>query len=417
MIYFTPGRPPVERKVDRLIEICVTIYLVTLFTRWHEIPILAMWTGFVSWVFWADKSYLGRLKQSRTVLLWGLLLVWALACSVLSDAPGISIAAWQEYFDDHLLFVPLLVHVFATGRQEQLLRVLAWAGAVAVTLNGLLYLDDIQKGIFWAADTWLIHRKWSYPLIFFSPFLLAQVILSSGRRRWGWATALFLATAMIFGSGLRGAWLSYGFTIAILCAWLLRGGNRRLVAVLLAAVLLAFGAFSLSPQGKIVWQRAAQGLDTSHRTDGTWTPALDMVLQRPLLGHGIGMRVYHDEYARQLDAHPDWFFRDKPMHPHSFFLLALFGIGLPGLLLVTALLAACATIFLRAVRAASAQEKPRELLAVGLFATLVAHYAVRGQFQTLSWQELVVFVGCALGMALTSCHLRQGTRPEGEIRW
>jgi len=385
-------------KINRLIGTCVNIYILTLFTRWGELPTLAAWLGFLTWLFGAPKPYLAALVRDRLVVIWLALLAWALTCALLSAAPLPSLSAWFNSYDDHLLVVPLLVHLCMIGRAKDLARILAWAGVVIVALNALQYFNDIRKGIVDVLENWVRHRKWAYPLVLFSPFLIASIALAQGRVRMYWGIALLAAVLMVLASGARGAWLALFVAMIISGGWLLKQ-QRQAVVVAAVASLLALPLFLLFPQGEIVSQRLAQGFDTSERVNGTWRPALDMSLQRPLLGHGPGIRAYQNEFRRQLDAHPHWSLREKPLSPHNFYLMTLFGLGLPGLLLTLAIVAVTIARFVSGLRQTSDMETG--LLPVALLASFVAHFVVRGSFETLSWHHMALFIGLAVGLSHT----------------
>lgn len=383
-------------RAERTIEVCTAVYLATLFTRWGELPAAAAWIGALVWLFAAPKPYLAALGRDRLVQVWLALLAWALASAAWSTHAAATLAEWYASFDDHLLAVPLLVHLLATGRAQKLARMLAWAAIVVVALNALQYLDDIRKGIIAAPENWVRHRKWAYPLVLFAPFLMLRMVQSAGHARALWSGALLVTAFMVLGTGARGAWLALAVAAAIFGGWLLRR-QRRAALGTLAALALAVPLFLLLPQGAVVKQRLAQGFDTTGRVAGTWRPALDMTAQRPWLGHGLGMRVYHEEYLRQAPAHPQWFFGNKPMSPHNFFLMALFGLGLPGLALTLALAVQLAARFIAQLRNAVPADA---LLPLALLASFVAHFLVRGSFETLSWPPLAIYVGCAAGLTL-----------------
>jgi O-antigen ligase len=392
-------------KINRLIEICLSIYFLMLFTRWGEIPTLAAWLGFLTWLFGAPKPYLATLLRDRLVMTWLALLAWSLTCGLFALAPLPSLAAWFSSYDDHLLVIPLLVHLCMIGRAQTVVRILAWTAVVCIALNTLQYLNDLRKAIISAPDNWVRHRKWAYPLVLFSPFLIARIALTQGHSRLAWGVALFAAVLMVLASGSRGAWLAL-FIVSIICGgWLLKQ-QRQSMRVASTATLLALPLFLLLPQSEIVTQKLAQGFDTSERVSGTWRPALDMSFQRPLLGHGPGKQAYLDEHRRQLDDHPHWSLREKPQTPHNFYLMVFFGLGLPGLLLTLAVVAMAIANFISGSRKGSDLETG--LLPVALLASFVAHFIVRGSFETLSWEHMALFIGLAVGLSLAGREQAKG---------
>ena len=384
---------------DTAIRYSVAVYLLALFTRWWEIPLAAAWIGFLAWLLGAPKPYLAAALRDRLVAIWLALLAWALATAALSPHRAVSLPDWYAAFDDHLLVIPLLIHLCLAGRREQFGRVLAWAGVVIVALDGLHYLGDALSGAIAAPDNWTRHRKWAYPLVLFSPFLMLRLAQSAGRARLLWSLALLATTLMVLASGARGAWLALAAAAAIYGGWLLRR-QRRMVLGALAALALAVPLFLLSPPGEVVRERLAQGFDTSARVTGTWGPALTMAAQHPWLGHGMGMRAYHDEYMGQVADHPHWFFRDRSMSPHNFFLMALFGLGLLGLALTLALSGLLVARYVAQARAAATPQEA--MLPLALLASFVAHYLVRGSFETLSWPPLALYIGLAAGLTLAA---------------
>ncbi len=157
-------------------------------------------------------------------------------------------------------------------------------------------------------------------------------------RRTAWAVSGLAAVAMLL-TGTRAAMigLAVGGTV-----WLYRRGFRlpRRTLAIVAAAAIALAAFYFSPAGLQLRSRTRWFMEDPWGGPRLllWRDSLRMGLSRPLLGFGPEVFTAEFPHYQSLElarAYPDFAHES----PHNIFLDALVSQGLPGLLLLAALLA------------------------------------------------------------------------------
>lgn len=170
-----------------------------------------------------------------------------------------------------------------------------------------------------------------------SPFALAAARERLGQVGWGLAAAAIGLVLILAGS--RASWLTYALVL-LWTGWRALGG-RKLVAVLVAGVLVLGTVSAVSPQVRARVQRSALALtmqpdDVDAALSGRgriWSAALCMVREHPV--NGVGPRAFREAFPA-CDPEPG-----KPaawgtgaaFHAHQIVLEVLSETGVLGLLL------------------------------------------------------------------------------------
>lgn len=269
-------------------------------------------------VLWRKR--LAAAWQSEKLLLWLvlLLLVWA----------GLSVF-WTEAGEPlrelkRVLYVGLFLGAFVLLALER--PAFVWKGLglafVLLALSG-----PISIYLFYGLDMHPLHARLrgigqaGHPILGAYVMALAvvwglQCLPHIGWQRIVWGALLVMLMLFIALGQSRGAMLALGLAAVSMPVW---GGGRGGWLVFLSACLIAFGGFFFF--APIILER---GL--SHRPDIFWS-SVDMISQNPWLGLGIGAdyRVVTNYFPRGFD------------HSHNVFTHAAIELGIPGLVLWTAL--------------------------------------------------------------------------------
>lgn len=380
------------------------IYLLTVFAPGTTaLQRIALWVGFLAWLFGCAKPWLSR--AFREPLLWLLIALvgWLLIGTAWSLDPALTRKTLLKTFDDYVLVIPLLVHAGAqVASRRRLGVVLALAGLVAVALNALQYAMEFQ-GLVPARDLYIGHRDWSYPLQLFSPFALLMAVLANGRARVAWYLVFIVQVFMMVAAGARGGWLGFAAGLGV---WLVFAANWRAIVAIAGAVLMVAGVAYLVMPEAAVKARFERGIDSSYRIGGTWGPAVEMANDRPWTGYGFGRPLFHEEFNRRVNANPEWEIR-KSAGPHSNYLEIAFAGGYPAMALLLAIYGVVLWICLRAFRTAA---NPAErLFALAAMNAFVSFYVVRGFVESVRWAPLALFIGLALALSLFVAASRDGS--------
>jgi len=192
--------------------------------------------------------------------------------------------------------------------------------------------SDRLSGIFGAGNL-----KLGLVLATLSPFALEMAVERFHAPGW-------IATAVIFGlvillAGSRASWLVYALVL-ILSGWQ-RIGRRRLLGLLVGAVLASAMAFVLSAQFASRIERSLEvfsgdraGLnDALSGRLSIWDAAVGMIADHPV--NGVGIRGFRQAYAQYAQADDFWLSHGQhgALHAHQIVLEVLSETGAIGLLL------------------------------------------------------------------------------------
>jgi O-antigen ligase len=312
----------------------------------------------------------------------------------------------RQFANDFLIpsLLPILIwnHVVSERRWQVLMYAMAVAAIALVSANFLQYMREWQQ-LGGLSNDITLHRKYAVNLVVGLSFVIWLGFAASFRcLRWVAWLLVPLIIAMIIGTGARGAWLG---AIVVIAIYGVLTRNRTYGILLSIGLFISIAIAVAIVPGEFVAARIQQGFDTSGRISGTWAPALEMAMAKPLLGHGFGDDVFHAEYNRLVVDKAYWPIKAS-MGPHSFFLALAFAAGFPALVLLTVLLAFLLLLVVKNLRrmgpAADAHGYQWFLSGTALVAALVASYVVMGFFENLSWTLFGQILGLLLAwMRLT----------------
>ena len=336
------------------------------------------------------------LRLVREPLAWwlGAVALFAVCATLVSPAPAYS--GWEAYKE--LGF--LVLSAFATAcivRGEADADFLMWcavAAALDISIYAIVqYVDEFRQAATWPSPDIQRHRYFAEPLVWFLPALLWA--LSRARDRLlPWAGAgLALYLLLLAATGSRGAW--YGALIAS-AVWFCAEANRARIVVVAGALAAAVALALWLVPPPIFLEQALRGVWASHRVHGTWLPAIQLIAQRPWLGHGFGEEIFHATYNAQAAAHPDWYFR-RSLGPHNVF-LALWFAG--GVVLVASFIGLLLAYFRVVVSAARARNSRWRSALLSGACSVLAYLVVRGSFETIPYRVCGLAFGLALAYAV-----------------
>ena len=299
------------------------------------------------------------------------------------------------------------------------------AGQFLVTLTGAMALLGVSDGEA-AVRSGLVgpyhdHQLYGSLLLLLLPFCAASALSArSAPWRWGALAALTAGSLCLLLSQTRSAWI--GLLAAALVfggLWLRRSASRppRLRVVVFPLVLLAFALLA----GWRLTEPAEQQAALSHRAatlgalsqDESWQSRLSlwrgaarMVAAHPALGIGLGRYPGSQRlWTRAGDVLPPSAHPSLSNEAHSFYGQTAAEIGLPGLALYLAALAAFAALGIRRLhtRRRAAFSPPDALLTAAVSA--LAGQSVDA-LASPSWQfpEVSLFFWAVLGLGLAALH-------------
>jgi O-antigen ligase len=292
------------------------VLTATMLARNREVRALPpIWIPFVLWAGWATLSVFWSIEPDRTLkelrneVSYAGATLWV--CFVAAHAreaarifsPVVGLAA--------VAACTIALHASTTGwgNYQQ-----GWHGGPGNHSSALLILMPCALAAGWYANR--IGRRW----------LVVMCAAMAG---------LFLASAYTTLS--RTLWLGFAIELIILGGLLLLR-TRRAVALRVAmiAVALLLGAITvvLSIQAERESIGAAGNFDQDARLK-LWPEVLERVGERPLSGYGFGRGILRGPLQEQLGA-----LNDQLWHAHNLLLDAMLQLGIPGALLLVALLAA-----------------------------------------------------------------------------
>ncbi|CAG9433187.1 O-antigen ligase RfaL [Providencia alcalifaciens] len=255
------------------------------------------------------------------------------------------------------------------------------------------YIIAYQNGIL--PFTTYNFRNISDSLTFFFPILpILWYILPKNKLIYFYILCIVFLFILL-GTLSRGAWLaiaaSGGIFLCFKRPW-------KLIASVIGIALI--GLISL----KTIYPEMTNKLffkleqtDSSYRyTNGTQGTAFELIMEKPLVGYGIGDKIFHEKYNSVVAQHPDWTFRTS-IGPHNIWLLVWFGAGIFGLASFTLLTLSMGYTSYQGIRRSI--ENPLVYFSfLALFISLISFYVVRGMFEQVDLKPLGLILGLLIAM-------------------
>ncbi len=331
--------------------------------------------------------------------LW-LSLAGLLAISIFQAPAELRGESWHRLFSDlgkgTLFGAVLLLHLDHRDKARRLL-----VAAVVAAAGMLLHYLATAWEIVDATGVFPVQRDYLYWLLLYFPLALGCYFLVPCAR-WPAAVVVIGIVGLAVTTGFRGAMLS------LAAMFLTFASFPKAVRVLLGGILLALVgviwlALSHPEQGNYVLYKLQQ-TDTSARVASHWLPAWELSLERPLVGHGFGHKIFSHKVHAGLADHPSWRPTGEleewaPSSPHNMTLEVLFAAGFPGLIVLGLLFAALALYLVPPLW----RERFRLHTTIengflyAILVSLLGSYLVFSQFETPAWRSLPVLIGLALG--------------------
>ena len=233
-------------------------------------------------------------------------------------------------------------------------------------------------------------RDFSVRFIFYLPFVVILFTQSKSWLRLLWAGLIVIQLGLITFSGFRGGWLGL---IVMIALWIYYSKTKRkVIGVTSICVLVVVFGWGATSSGYVTGK--LRQTDTSSRWEGTWRATLDMIKNKPVLGHGFCDVAFRAENARLADTHPEWVLGKSLTDPHSIYLESAFAAGIPGMLILLCLFSS----ILRGVGhiAVVTNNSLLREYSVAVLCMFTSYFVVLGIFEPLQWEQLGIGVGLAL---------------------
>ena len=353
-----------------------------------------------------------RTGWPRPAVLWPLAawIVLAFASVSWSVDPDFSLKeAKSEAGYTTIAFLSFLVLAQAPAAWEWFRRALL-VGLAAMTLYALLS--------FWQHGEWLkvgwvsgVGYAGTYLSLMFA-ILLAHAPQARGPwSRIGLAMLVALLMAAGYATTNRAFWVALGATLVTFAALAGRPPSRGALAIrlgMLTAALAVIGVGFLAAirQRHLLHGQADQvaALFSSDIRWRMWTHTLERIAEQPWTGYGFGRGILAEEFRTG--------FEPIATHTHNLILDMGLGLGVPGALLLVAILTTLAFEFWRLYRSGVPQAREMGLLGLLLLVALLSKNVTDNLFARdpalLFWS----LAGIALGRGMTfGCSRGAGASP------
>lgn len=353
------------------------------------------------------------------------LTLWAALSSIWSVAPTFSALELREMFSGLLIYGVVASQARAPGGALLLLDALIVAAAV-VSVSGLV--DIGAGGTAVARGVFHDHMLFGAFIMLLLPVLLAAGFSAPPAHRYAAQSVSALSFAALAVSQTRSAWIGEAAaltTFAVLFFWsgagrsnpvLTAGERQRRKALAIPYVILGVGLLigflTLAPQRDAVKQRiqsltttVVQGREASVEWRfGAWRGACLMIMDRPLLGRGVGCYPACQQPFTQVGEPPAVVQAEGPTifdQAHDSYLQMAVDLGLPGVLLWLAALTAALVMGLRAIPGLPA-DGPRAWTVIGGLSSLVGQ--VVDALANPAWQfgEVMLYFWVILGLTMAA---------------
>ena len=390
-----------EVKPDTLLAWVAALFLAScMFGGTVALRLLLLGTGLVlaAFVAWRERRKLGLLPPVwLPFLLWG---AWALLSVAWSIEPERTHKEWRN----EVFYTGAALWICYLGAQT---RQAAWifgviGASAALTACGFAIYEFSRSLAAYNVGRHGGPGDHSSALLLLMPCVAMTAVYAS-RARWPlrWQAAIGALAVILLASAYttlnRTLWLAFAvqfFLAGALLLWrtpvALRHPRARAIATgLTLAAIVGCSAVLVSIQAERQ-SVGGQSLQNDHRF-ALWPEILRYIEARPLTGYGFGRGLLRDELQSQfksVDANL-W-------HAHNLFLEALIQTGLPGLVLMIALLGA---VLREGWRAARQADETRAACGIALI-TVLAGMVMRNMTDTLFIRQNSLLFWAACGVLL-----------------
>ena len=381
-----------------LIFIFVILFFVEDVTRYKHILFYLMVATSLVYICLDTKNVLKRInnKLLYLVIIFSAFLYVTISYSAL---PSVSAKMINNNLLNYgvlslsLLF-PILLYKESLKQISNLFICSFTAALVGVLLIELVkYGIAYQKGIL-PFSTYEF-RHVSDALVFFFPALLALwYLLPKSKLAYFYLISIAFLFVLL-GTLSRGAWVAVAVAgILFLCfkrPWKLIG-----VALCISVISLVSLKTIYPDMTKRLFYKLEQTSSSHRYTNGTQGTAFELVLENPVIGYGIGDKIYHEKYNSVVSKHPEWTFR-KSIGPHNIWLYIWFGTGIMGLVLFSAIFISAGYVAFKGIKMNKVEPKIYFSFLI-LFISLISFYLVRGMFEQIDLKPLGIILGFLIAM-------------------
>lgn len=368
---------------------------------------------FASWLARAATRREGRLRSfvaenPRIVVALVAMLGWSALSFAWAESPSTALTGTSRYALNMML-LPIAFAAVREPKHVQWVMAAFVCGAIFSALYGFAVPAGQGRAIGAVGDP----NAEGTILAASIPLLvgLSAVIRRSAGMRIAAAIGVMIMFVGLIDTLSREALLALG---AVMVAAVLFGGRwRRPAAVLLVLGLTVTLAYILVLAPASTKQRYTSG-DTAGRSS-IWTVSWRVIQANPVLGVGTDNFILVERrYISQPGAVNAFYVVTAPRVAHDAFIEAAADLGIPGLLTLVAVLAACITACARAIRTFEAvgnseMELAARAVLLALIAVLTSDLFVAGEYEKFLW-VLLALCPALLAMARRAQH-RFGTLP------
>ncbi|HAT3903853.1 TPA: O-antigen ligase RfaL [Citrobacter koseri] len=380
-----------------LVSLYIFIYFLNGVTRFKHLLTLLMAITAVIYCYQLRAKILIVFKNNVSIafLIFIISIVYSVLISV--DIDISTKAAKKDIFEKIIIITLSMVIILHKETKEDIAKLLIYslsASIIPMTIaDGIQYYNEYKVGIL--PFTSFEHRYKSDAFIFMAIGLMGLWSLKRKYTAAAFCILLPIVSILILGTLQRGTWLAVLIPGLV---WIVLRKEWRLMLCVAIIVALPLGYVYLKndQQFSTLFHKMQQTDSSERYGNGTQGAALDLILDKPIKGYGYGKELYLDVYAKNIEAHPQWFFQ-KPIGPHNLSLSMWFSGGIFGLISLWLLLLALVQ------KSVSQYIKNTGVTQIGwltVFLIVLGDFLVKGMFETINLQHFSIVIGIAISMII-----------------
>ncbi|WP_433638232.1 O-antigen ligase RfaL [Kluyvera georgiana] len=382
-----------------LVALYIFIYFLEGVTRFKHALTLLMLITAVSYCYQLRTKVFVFFKNNISITFF-LFIIGIIYSTLISVDTSISIkAAEKDILEKIIVIILSMVIVLHKEKKEDIAKLLIYSLSASIIpmaiADGIQYYHEYKDGIL--PFTQFEHRYKSDAFIFMAIGLMGLRSLKQKYTTAAFYVLLPILSIMILGTLQRGTWLAV--LIPGLVWTILRKEWRLILCVaIIAALPLGYAYLKNDHQFSTLFHKMQQTNSSERYGNGTQGAALDLILDNPIKGYGYGKELYLDVYAKNIEAHPQWFFQ-RPIGPHNLSLSMWFAGGIFGLISLWILLLALVQ------KSVSQYIKSSGVTQIGwltVFLIVLGDFLIRGLFETINLQHFSIVIGIAISMIVTN---------------
>lgn len=378
-----------------LVSLYIFIYFLEGVTRFkHALTFLMVITALI-YCYQLRAKALVFFKNNVSICFFIFIICIIYSTLISVDINASIKAAEKDILEKVIVIILSMVIVLHNEKKEDIAQLFIYSLSASIIpmaiIDGMQYYNEYKEGIL--PFTQFEHRYKSDAFIFMAIGLMG---LWSLKRKY--TTVIFcillpIISIMILGTLQRGTWLA---VLVPGIVWIILRKEWRLTAcvAIIATLPLGYAYLKNDQQFSTLFYKMQQTSSSERYGNGTQGAALDLILEKPIKGYGYGKDLYLDVYAKNIEAHPQWYFQ-QPIGPHNLFLAMWFAGGILGLVSLWLLLLALVQ------KSVSQYIKNTGATQIGwltVFLIILGDFLVRGLFETINLQHSAIVIGITISM-------------------